>query len=109
VPDRYAGKAGEAVGQQAREAIPGLTKHGDVRSEVDVIGGTFEDEGGHGFHPGALGFGNAGFLLAEVNVFDIEPRGVEGVGDVLFGGHADGTTGVIEDGFAFHDVVFGLG
>jgi hypothetical protein len=35
-------------------------------------------------------------------MFHIVARGIERGGDVLFGGHTDGATRVIEYGFGFH-------
>ena len=79
-----------------------LLQHAEVRPKIDVIGGTVDDECGHGFDSGGLGFGGAALGLAEMDDLDIEAARVERGGNVLFGGDADGATGVIECGFGFH-------
>ncbi len=79
-----------------------LPQHFDACTEVDVIGGSGDDEGGDGFDSGGLGFSDATLGSAEVDDFDIEAAGVERGGDVLFGGDADGAACVVEYGFGFH-------
>jgi hypothetical protein len=84
----------------------GLFQDIDAGTEVDVIGGTIENESWHGSHPGGFGFGDSAFLLAEVNDLHVKPLRVERGGNVLFGGDADRATRMIEYGFGFHDVCF---
>jgi hypothetical protein len=79
-----------------------LLQHAEVRTEVDVIGGSADDEGGHGFDSGSLGFGDAGLCCAEVDDLDIEAAGIKSGSNVLLGGDADGATGMIECGIGFH-------
>jgi hypothetical protein len=71
-------------------------------AKIDVIRLTVQHEGRDRFDASALGFGHSLFGLAEMDDFHFEASGIQCCGKVLFGGHADGTTGVIELGFGFH-------
>jgi hypothetical protein len=80
----------------------GLLQHAEIRAEIDVIGGSVNDEGGHGFHSCGLGFGDAGLVIAQMDDLDIEAAGIKCGGYVLLGGYADRATSVVECGFGFH-------
>jgi hypothetical protein len=73
-----------------------------ARAKIDVIRLPIQHEGGNGLNAGPLGFGHSLFGLAEMDELDIVARGIECGGKILFGGYANGTTGVIELGFGFH-------
>lgn len=83
-----------------------LLQHVEARAKVDMVGLTIEDQGGDGLDPGGFCFDNAAFLFAEVDEFDAVFGGVEGGGDVVFGGYADRASGVVEYGFVFHGIGF---
>jgi hypothetical protein len=80
----------------------GLLQDLQARAKIDVIRLPIQHQGGNGFNAGSLSFSHPLLVLTEVNDFDIEARRIQCGGEVLFGGHADGTTGVIELGFGFH-------
>ena len=44
-----------------------------------------DDESGNGFDSGAFGFGQARFVVAEMNHLEFEPIAVQSLGYVLFG------------------------
>ncbi len=67
-----------------------------------MIGGALEHQRGDGLHAGPLGFGQAGFVLTQVNDFQLLACRIEGPGHVLLGSHAHGAAGMVEDRFAFH-------
>ena len=71
-------------------------------AKINVIRLTVQHEGGDGFDARALSFGHPLLGLPEVDDLHLEARGIECGGEVLFSGHTDGTTGVIELGFSFH-------
>jgi hypothetical protein len=71
-------------------------------AKINVKRLTVHHEGRDGFDASALGFGHPLLGLAEVDDFHLEASGIQCGGKVLFGGHTDGTTGVIELGFGFH-------
>ena len=72
-----------------------LLQHAEVRAKVDVIGGTVDDEGGHGLDSGGPGFVDAALGGAEGGELDIEAARGESGGDVLLGGDAGGSGGGI--------------
>ena len=86
----------------ARVILVRLLQHAEVCTEVDVVGGSTEDEGGHGFDSGSLGFGDAALCYAEVDDLDIEATGIKCGSDVLLGGDTYRATGMVECGFGFH-------
>ena len=53
---------------------------------------------GTDFDAGRLGLGDARSGLAQVDDLEIEACGIDGVGELLLGGDADGATGVVEGG-----------
>jgi hypothetical protein len=74
----------------------------DVGTEVDVISRAIKDEGGHGFDACEFRLSDARFVISKVDNFDIVAVAIQRGDDVMFGGDADGASGVIEEGFGFH-------
>jgi hypothetical protein len=74
--------------------------------EVDVVSGSSEDQRRHGLNSRRRCLSDTTLLLSEMYYFDIKPLRVECGCNVLFGGHAHGATGMVEDSFGFHLIGF---
>jgi hypothetical protein len=85
-----------------------LSQRFDTGTEIDVESRAIHDKGRHGLDADGLGFLQARFVVAQMDDFEVVFRRVEGIGDVLFGGDANGATRVVENGFGFHVYLLGV-
>jgi hypothetical protein len=74
---------------------------------IDVERLPADNERRHGFHAGLLRFGDAGFLLSEVNDLEIVAIAIERLRYLRFRNDADRTTSVVEYGLSFHVSMMG--